>query len=97
MATVLSGYISGRQSGERRAGPVHDALCIAYLIDPAVVRLEHYHVAVDTTGYQNFGRTIVDVRRRSDTEANTWFAVSADPARFFDLLRSTVAQPTHAP
>ncbi|NEE03002.1 nucleoside hydrolase [Phytoactinopolyspora halotolerans] len=89
-AAVLAGYVSGGVAGAPSVRPVHDALCIAYLLDPDVVRLTRYHVAVDTTGYQSFGRTIVDVRSQGGDDPNAWFATSADAARFYDILRSTL-------
>ena len=46
------------------SAPIHDALCIAYLIDPTPIPLDHYHVGIETTGLQTFGRTVIDVRYR---------------------------------
>ena len=42
--------------------PVHDALCVAYLVDPSVVTGRRIHVDVETRGELTMGRTIMDTR-----------------------------------
>ncbi|MDR5700438.1 nucleoside hydrolase [Agromyces aerolatus] len=69
---------------------VHDALCIAYLLDPEVLDLEHLHVGIETTGQRTFGRTVVDVRRRGAEAPNAFVATSADRQRFFELMRDSM-------
>lgn len=71
---------------------VHDALCIAYLVDPAVLGLHRMRVAAETTPGHSFGRTIMDVRGRSTEEPNASVALSADRERFFTLMSQTLAQ-----
>ncbi|MBY6062214.1 nucleoside hydrolase [Microbacterium esteraromaticum] len=70
---------------------VHDALCIAYLIDPRVVPLTHLHVAVETSGPLTVGRTVMDIRGRGRQEPNTHVALSADRQLFFEIMRDTLA------
>lgn len=70
---------------------VHDPLCIAYLIDPAVVDLEPLHVAIDTTSLLNVGRTVIDVRKRGFEEPNAYVALSANAGRFFEVMKEAVA------
>jgi inosine-uridine nucleoside N-ribohydrolase len=72
------------------SAPIHDALCIAYLIDPAVIPLEHYHVGIETTGLQTFGRTVIDVRHRGFEKPNAWVALTADADRFYGLLTDSL-------
>ncbi len=72
---------------------VHDAVCIAYLIDSAVVPLEHYHVGIETTGIRTFGRTVIDVRHRGFEKPNAYVALTADAELFYALLRDTLAIP----
>lgn len=86
VAAVLDFYIAGHDESHpmdvAESAPVHDALCVSYLMDPEVVALRHVSVGVDTTGFQNFGRTTVDVNRRGDAAPNVWWGFSADQARF---------------
>ena len=45
-----------------RTAPVHDALCVAYLVDPTVVSGQRAHVDVETRGELTIGRTVIDTR-----------------------------------
>ncbi|WP_394217127.1 nucleoside hydrolase [Brachybacterium vulturis] len=94
VSTVLDFYITGHDLTHRmdqaHSAPVHDALCIAYLMDPEVVELRHVHTSVDTTSYHNYGRTTVDVNERNGASPNTWWAFSADQKRFTRALISSL-------
>ncbi|MGO1769546.1 MAG: nucleoside hydrolase [Microbacterium sp.] len=70
---------------------VHDALCIAYLIDPDVIPLDHCHVGIETTGIETFGRTVIDTRRRGTEASNAHVALTSDRERFFELMYDTFA------
>ncbi|MEV8252741.1 nucleoside hydrolase [Rhodoglobus sp. NPDC076762] len=70
---------------------VHDALCIAYLIDPAVIPLNHYHVGIETVGLQTFGRTVIDIRQRGTEAPNAHVALTANAELFYTLLRDTLS------
>ncbi|HEU4808598.1 MAG TPA: nucleoside hydrolase, partial [Homoserinimonas sp.] len=86
VAAVLDFYIAGHDASHpmevASSAPVHDALCVSYLMDPAIVELRHVPVSIDTTSHQNFGRTTVDVNHRGDADPNVWWAFSADQTRF---------------
>jgi len=73
------------------SAPIHDAVCIAYLLDPAVIPLNAYHVGIETTGLRTFGRTVIDVRRRGHEAPNAHVALTADAARFYELLKECVS------
>ena len=67
------------------AAAVHDALCIAYLIDPTVLKdVRHVHCNV---GFRDFceGQTILDMRYFTEP-ANCWFAFDGDRFKFADIL-----------
>lgn len=67
------------------AAAVHDALCVAYVIDPAVITdLRHCHVEIGLSGYGE-GQTIVD-QRAYPLEKNGYFAYDADRFKFVDML-----------
>src|SRR6478736_1271786 len=64
--------------------PVHDALCVAYLIDPAVVTGRRLHVDIETRGELTLGRTVMDTRPLPDHEPNAFVAFDADARRFVE-------------
>ena len=64
---------------------VHDALCIAYLIDPSVITdLQFVHVEIGIAGFGE-GQTIVDPRAYAGGQ-NAYFAFDADRFKFTDIL-----------
>lgn len=73
--------------GALLSAPLHDALCVAYAIDPAVLELTEVIVDVETVSPQNYGRTTIDyLHGRSGTVCNARFAVHADSERFHRIL-----------
>ena len=73
------------------AAAVHDALCIAYLIDPTVLKdVRHVHCNV---GFRDFceGQTILDMRYFTEP-ANCWFAFDGDRFKFADILCDLAAK-----
>jgi inosine-uridine nucleoside N-ribohydrolase len=74
------------------AAPVHDALCIAYLVDSEVVRGRRVHVDVETRAELTTGRTVMDTQDRFGTPANAFVAFEADASRFFSLLLETLSR-----
>ena len=71
------------------AAPVHDALCVAFLVDASVISIEKYYVDVETIGDLTVGRTVIDTHKRSGQEPNVWVALDADGVKFRDLLVET--------
>ena len=67
------------------AAAVHDALCVAYVIDPTVITdLRHCHIEIGLSGYGE-GQTIVD-QRAYPLKKNGYFAYDADRFKFVDIL-----------
>lgn len=67
------------------AAAVHDALCIAYLIDPSVLKdVRHVHCDI---GFRDFceGQTILDMRYYTEP-ANCYYAFDGDRFKFADIL-----------
>lgn len=75
-ADLIEQRIAGRDQA-----PVHDALTVAYLLDPAVLVLRPATVSVDIADIP--GRTTAIFGRGAGA---VQVAVGADQARFFDLL-----------
>jgi inosine-uridine nucleoside N-ribohydrolase len=72
--------------------PVHDALCVAYLIDPAVVSGRLAFVDVETRGELTVGRTVMDLHDRFGQSPNAFVALDADAPRFVSLLLETFSR-----
>jgi inosine-uridine nucleoside N-ribohydrolase len=75
-----------------RTAPVHDALCVAYLVDPAFVTGRRVHVDVETTGELTVGRTVMDIHGHFGAAPNAFVAFDADGPRFVELLLDVLAR-----
>jgi inosine-uridine nucleoside N-ribohydrolase len=95
----IAGYDTTQPMQRPHAAPVHDALAVASIIDPAVITTTFLHVDVETQGTLTVGETVVDTNGRGDGEPNVHFATDADEPRFVALLleifaRNPAARPT---
>jgi len=86
---------------EFAAPPVHDACCVAALIDPAVMRTELAHVSVELHGQWTKGMTVVNFAERPGmhhtmsgpaemSDYRTRVATELDWQRFADLVVDSV-------
>jgi inosine-uridine nucleoside N-ribohydrolase len=80
-----------RRVYEFGGAPVHDALAVGHVIDPALLTTEHRHVDVDCASELCRGRTVVDLWQVTDREPNAHVAVEVEAAAFLDLLVERVA------
>ncbi|MEY8339192.1 nucleoside hydrolase [Lachnospiraceae bacterium 62-35] len=72
--------------------PPHDALAVASVIDPDVLRdVQFRRVDVDFSGGICDGRTMVDPRVYPDNPPNIHIALDCDRERFVKLLTDTIA------
>ena len=76
----------------RHTAPVHDALCVAYLIDPTVVSGRRVHVDIETRSELTIGRTVMDTHDISGKAPNAFVAFDADTPRFVSMLLETFAR-----
>ncbi len=88
----VKAYSRGHGVAAVDAAPVHDALCTAYLVDPAVVRTKHLHVRVETQGARTIGRTVIDTRTHDSEPPNCHVALDASAELFVRLLTETFAR-----
>ena len=72
--------------------PVHDAVALAHVIDPSLLRVERLNVRVDCESELCRGRTVVDVWRRTGLEPNAQVAVEIDADAFLELLLQRLAR-----
>jgi inosine-uridine nucleoside N-ribohydrolase len=86
----IEGYRSYQKLANPDAAPIHDALCIASMIEPEIIEADDYFVAVETQGALTVGRTVVDTNLRSGREPNARVALNADTERFARFVTRTL-------
>jgi inosine-uridine nucleoside N-ribohydrolase len=92
----IEGYDTTQPMARPHAAPVHDALAVASIVDPAVIATTYLHVDVETHGTLTVGETVVDTNRRGTGEPNVHVALDADEARFVAFLLQTLARDPRA-
>ncbi len=79
----------GRADGQR--APIHDPLCLAYLLDPAVATtIVNRPVEVEADGAVTLGELVVDRRPWIDADSRRHIALAADHERFMKFLLDAV-------
>jgi pyrimidine-specific ribonucleoside hydrolase len=71
--------------------PIHDAVTVAHLAVPDLVRTAAYRVDVETTSELTRGRTVVDLYAQTGRPPNVDVGRDIDRERFVDLLIEAVA------
>ncbi|UCF99580.1 MAG: nucleoside hydrolase [Spirochaetaceae bacterium] len=66
--------------------PLHDALAVAHLIKPEVIKTRRLNVEIETDGELTRGRTVADVYGVTGKPANTDVALEVDNDLFKELL-----------
>jgi inosine-uridine nucleoside N-ribohydrolase len=66
--------------------PIHDAVAVAHVIRPDLVRTERRHVAIECDSELTRGRTVVDLWRRTGNEPNAHVGIEIDARTFIELL-----------
>jgi inosine-uridine nucleoside N-ribohydrolase len=87
----ITGYEANQPTGTPKTAPVHDALCIAALVEPSVITTRFVNVVVETRGEFTIGRTVVDHEKRTKRAPNCHVAFGADRNGFFALMKDTFA------
>ena len=80
IAFRITGYEANQPTGMQNTAPVHDALCIAALVDPSLIA---------TRFVNTIGRTVVDHEKRTKRAPNCHVAFAAERDKFFALLKDT--------
>ncbi|MCX5516661.1 nucleoside hydrolase [Kaistia algarum] len=75
------------------AAPVHDAVCVAYLVDRAIVSTTPYFVEVETASPLSVGTTYVDTQFRTGGKPNVDLGLHADARGFVEMLAEIFARP----
>jgi len=71
--------------------PVHDALALAQVFRPDLVRTELRNVEVELESELTRGRTVVDLWRRTEREPNANVGVAVDADAFLELLLERIS------
>jgi purine nucleosidase len=66
--------------------PIHDAVAVARVLRPELVKTEYLNTEIDVESELCRGRTVVDVWRRSGREPNSHVGVEIDAEGFLGLL-----------
>jgi inosine-uridine nucleoside N-ribohydrolase len=74
-----------------RSTPVHDALALASVIRPNLLKLEPLHTEIDTSTGLCRGRTVVDRWRRLGKEPNANVAIDVQGDAFVNFLCARIA------
>ena len=88
----IRGYEANQPTGVPDTAPVHDAVCVAALLNEAIIETRYVNVVIETKGEYTIGRTVVDHEKRTIRPANCHVAFHADRADFVKLLLSTFAR-----
>jgi pyrimidine-specific ribonucleoside hydrolase len=72
--------------------PIHDAVAVARLVVPGLVREIPYRVDVETESELTRGRTVVDLHGLRGLPPNARVGVEIDRPRFIDLLVDAIGQ-----
>ncbi len=72
--------------------PIHDAVAVARLVLPDLVREEAYRVDVETVSELTRGRIVVDLHGLRGLPPNVSVGLEIDRARFIDLLVEAIAR-----
>jgi inosine-uridine nucleoside N-ribohydrolase len=87
----IAGYDTDQPMERPGTAPVHDALCVAAVIDRSVITTRRVHADVETHGELTVGQTVFDVAARGGKPPNADVAFDADERKFVRLLLSTFA------
>ena len=71
-------------------GPVHDATCIGYLINPDGIKTQEMYVEVDVNSGPCYGRTVCDELGVLGKPANTKIGITIDTDWFWGLVEECV-------
>lgn len=72
--------------------PIHDAVAVAWLAEPDLVRSESMRVDIDTTDGPSRGRTVADPEGLSGRPRNVEVGLGIDRGRLIDMLVEAVAR-----
>lgn len=88
----IRGYEANQPTGTPVTAPVHDAVCVAALVDPDIIDTTFSNVVIETLGEFTIGRTVVDHERRTTRKPNCHVAFHANRGAFIAMLSETLSR-----
>ena len=70
---------------------LHDPLAVAVAIDSSLVEIKSMYIQVDLEGHYSYGRTIPDLRERSNKLPNVDVCIDVDEKRFLEHFLQSIA------
>jgi pyrimidine-specific ribonucleoside hydrolase len=90
-AGLLEFYSRFYRSKGFSGNPVHDALAVAAVFDPEVIKTKDAHVDIETRGEFTLGRTVVDFGGVTGKPPNAQVAVGVDRDRFVTHIKNAIS------
>jgi inosine-uridine nucleoside N-ribohydrolase len=87
----INGYEANQPTGTPQTAPVHDAVCVAALVEESIIETKFVNVVIETIGEFTVGRTVVDHEKRTTRAPNCHVAFHANRSAFFTMLADTFA------
>ena len=81
---------SHRRRGKKGGAPVHDAVAVAYVIDPTLMETSVVPIDVELRGELTRGMTVADFRSPVPESCPTSVATKLDSARFWRTVTEAV-------
>ena len=82
----LKAYNTMQPLHEPDIAPIHDALCVLYLLDPTVItKMKHMRCDVVCGGIAD-GQTLFDTRHFNDAPKNVYVCLDTDEEKFANML-----------
>jgi len=82
----IKGYEANQPTGTPQTAPVHDAVCVAALVDRGIIETKFVNVVIETIGEFTIGRTVVDHEKRTMREPNCHVAFHANRQAFIAMM-----------
>jgi inosine-uridine nucleoside N-ribohydrolase len=89
---MVKSALAFRETGGTRGFLVHDAATLAYLFYPETLMFQRAQVWVETTGEWTRGKTILDRRHTTKTQANQWVAIEVDSQNLLAVMLEDLKQ-----
>ncbi len=70
--------------------PLHDALAVASVIDPEVIKTKHRRVDIEVSGELTRGMTLVDIYKVTGKAPNADVALDLDNVRFVSMMSEAI-------
>ena len=71
-------------------GPLHDATCIAYLIEPSFFTLKSMYTAIDIKSELCYGRSVCDILDVLKKPHNSKVGITIDVAEFWNMVERSI-------